>query len=96
MHTASLACLARWLPPWCRLWCALLTNLIAGLVCVLLCAAAWHFIQDERAAGTRLTFGVDAWVVQYIFPLGFLTMALRFALHTLAILLPRVQRPPQP
>jgi C4-dicarboxylate transporter, DctQ subunit len=88
--------LARWLPPWCQPWCMLLTDLIAGLVCVLLCAAAWRFVQDERAAGTRLAFGVAAWVVQYIFPLSFLAMALRFALHTLAILLPRLQRPSQP
>lgn len=88
--------LTRWLPPWCQLWCTLLTNLIAVLVCMLLYAAAWRFIQDERAAGTRLAFGVAAWVVQYIFPFGFLTMALRFALHLLVILFALVQRPSQP
>ena len=88
--------LARWLPPWCRLWCTLLINLIAVLVCMLLYAAAWRFLQDERAAGTRLALGVATWVVQYIFPLGFLTMALRFALHLFVILLPLVQRPSQP
>ena len=88
--------LTRWLPPWCQLWCTLLTNLIAVLVCMLLYAAAWRFIQDERAAGTRLAFGVAAWVGQYIFPFGFLTMALRFALHLLGILFALVQRPSQP
>ena len=63
--------LARWLPPWCRLWCTLLINLIAVLVCMLLYAAAWRFLQDERAAGTRLALGVATWVVQYIFPWAF-------------------------
>jgi TRAP-type C4-dicarboxylate transport system permease small subunit len=88
--------LARWLSPWCQLWCTLLTNLIAVLVCMLLYAAAWRFIQDERAAGTRLAFGVAAWVVQYIFPLGFLTMALRFVLHVFSTIRQLVQRPSQP
>ena len=88
--------LARWLPPWYQLWCTLLINLIAVLVCMLLYAAAWRFIQDERAAGTRLAFGVAAWVVQYIFPLGFLAMALRFVLHVFSTILQLVQRPSQP
>jgi C4-dicarboxylate transporter, DctQ subunit len=88
--------LARWLPPWCQLWCTLLINLISVLVCMLLYAAAWRFIQDERAAGTRLAFGVAAWVVQYIFPLGFLAMALRFVLHVFSTILQLVQRPSQP
>jgi C4-dicarboxylate transporter, DctQ subunit len=88
--------LERWLPPWCQLWCTLLTNLIAVLVCMLLYTAAWRFIQDERAAGTRLAFGVATWVVQYIFPMGFLTMALRFVLHVHSSILQLAQHPSQP
>jgi TRAP-type C4-dicarboxylate transport system permease small subunit len=89
--------LARWLPPWCQLWGALLTNLIAMLVCMLLYAATWRFVQAERAAGTRLAFGVAAWVVQYIFPFGFLTMALRFVLHVYSTILQLLaQRPSSP
>jgi TRAP-type C4-dicarboxylate transport system permease small subunit len=88
--------LARRLPPWCQLWCTLLINLIAVLVCVLLYAAAWRFIQDERAAGTRLAFGMGTWVVQCIFPFGFLTMALRFVLHVLSAILQLARRPSSP
>jgi TRAP-type C4-dicarboxylate transport system permease small subunit len=79
-------------PPWCRSWCTLLTNLVAALICILLCRAAWHFMQAERAAGTRLAFGVTTWVVQSIFPCGFLIMALRFLLHGLATRLQLARR----
>jgi TRAP-type C4-dicarboxylate transport system permease small subunit len=88
--------LARWLPPRGQRWCTVLTNLIAVLVCMLLYAAARRFVQDEHAAGTRLAFGVASWVVQYIFPLGFLTMALRFILHLYSAILQLTQRPSQP
>ena len=84
------------LPPWCRPWLALLTNLIAALICLLLCQAAWRFIQDERAAGTMLAFGAATWVVQSIFPYGFLVMAWRFLLQTLDTLVQLTRRSSQP
>jgi TRAP-type C4-dicarboxylate transport system permease small subunit len=84
------------LPPWCRPWLTLLTNLTAACICALLCQAAWRFVQDERAAGTMLAFGVATWVVQSIFPWGFLVMALRFLLQALATLVPLTQRSSRP
>jgi TRAP-type C4-dicarboxylate transport system permease small subunit len=70
----------------------LLTKLMAALICVLLCYTAWRFVQDERAAGTMLTFGIKTWVVQSIFPCSFLIMALRFLLQGLVTLQLLTQR----
>lgn len=78
--------LTRLVPPWWQRWIAVLTNGTAALICMLLYAAAWKFLRDERAAHTILAFGVAAWIAQSIFPLGFVTMALRFLLHALTII----------
>ena len=59
----------------------LVVHSAALLVCVLLTQAAWTFVRSEYAAGTVLTCGVPTWTAQSIIPLGFMTMAWRFALH---------------
>jgi TRAP-type C4-dicarboxylate transport system permease small subunit len=88
--------LPRVFPPWCQSWLTLLTNVMAAGICLLLCAAAWRFVQAERAAGTMLAFSVAAWIMQSIFPLGFLIMALRFGLQVLAAIRQLVPRSAQP
>jgi TRAP-type C4-dicarboxylate transport system permease small subunit len=74
------------LPPAWQRYLSLVTNLAALLVCGLLTQASWTFVHMERAAGTRLPFGVATWMAQSIVPFGFLTMAWRFALRLLLIL----------
>ena len=74
------------LPPWGQRSVSLLVNLSALCVCLLLAHAAWVFVYSEYAAGTVLTFGVAAWLAQSIIPVGFLIMALRFALRFLEAL----------
>lgn len=78
--------LARLLPPTWQRRLAGLTNAAACCGCLLLGQAAWSMVRSERLAGTMLTFGVPTWVVQSIVPLGFLTMALRFSIRTVALL----------
>ena len=72
--------LTRLFPAW-QPCLAVLVHGAACLVCLVLAAAAWGFLRMEGLAGTRLTFGVPAWVAQSIIPIGFAMMALRFALH---------------
>jgi TRAP-type C4-dicarboxylate transport system permease small subunit len=88
--------LTRLLPSWCQRCAAVLTNIMAALICMLLSVAAWKFLQDERTAGTMLAFGTAAWIAQSIFPLGFVTMALRFLLHALSIIRQDAPRASQP
>ncbi len=78
--------LTRLLPAW-QPWLAVLVHGAAALICLVLAAAAWGFLRMEGLAGTRLTFGVPAWLAQSIIPLGFTIMALRFALHGVDTLL---------
>lgn len=78
--------LPRLLPaPW-RPYLLLLINSVALCICALLTQAAWTLMRSEAAAGTVLSFGVPSWLAQSIIPLGFLTIALRFALYLLATL----------
>ncbi len=48
----------------------------AGITAVL-CAASWRFMQEERAAGNVLAYGVPRWVVETCMPAGFGLIAFR-------------------
>lgn len=77
--------LSRVLPPRYQAWLDSVTNLLALAGCVMLAQAAWAFVSEERMAGTLLTVGIAAWIVQSMMPLGFGLMACRFALHLVYI-----------
>jgi TRAP-type C4-dicarboxylate transport system permease small subunit len=82
----SIDVLARLLPGRWRAWLGLLVDVAALLICVLLTQAAWGFVRSEATVGAVLTFGVPTWLAQSIIPLGFCSIAWRFALHGLATL----------
>ena len=78
--------LARCMPAGGQPWLALLINLFAASGCAILAQAAWTFVRFERESGAVLSVGLAVWIAQSIVPLGFLLMALRFALRLLEAL----------
>jgi C4-dicarboxylate transporter, DctQ subunit len=82
----SIDVLSHFLPVRWQGWLELLVNFVALVLCLLLVQAAWGLVRSEYTAGTMLTFGVPAWLVQSIIPLGFGAITLRFALRLMETL----------
>jgi len=53
------------------------SSAVAAAVTTFLCVASIQFVLTERAAGTRLTYGIPVWMVELVLPLGFALIALR-------------------
>lgn len=60
----------RWRP-----WAKLAAGAVAAAVAALLGVAAWQFVMAERQGGATVAYGVRAWIVQLVLPLGFAAIA---------------------
>lgn len=54
-----------------------LSHGVAAAITAALCIAAWQFVQQERAAGNPLGYGIQRWTVEAVMPLGFGLIGLR-------------------
>jgi C4-dicarboxylate transporter, DctM subunit len=63
---------------------------VAVAVCGFLTLAAWQFVQIESESGGTLSFGIPVWIVQWVLPLGFATIALRIFWYTSDKWIPRL------
>jgi TRAP-type C4-dicarboxylate transport system permease small subunit len=55
-------------------------DMVACVVCIFLMRAAITLVVEEHAMGTEIFSGVPLWIIQLIIPIGFLVMALEYAL----------------
>lgn len=61
---------------------SLFTGACSASIAALLCGAGFQFVWTERSAGKLLAYGIPAWCVQALLPLGFAALALRLAWHS--------------
>ena len=50
---------------------------VAGVVAVFLVVATLQFVQAEKGAGKTMAYGIPAWVIQLVLPIGFALVAIR-------------------
>lgn len=60
-----------------RLATRLLSRVVAGAVTALLCIASLQFVWGERASDMTVAYGVPAWPIQLVLPIGFALIAWR-------------------
>jgi C4-dicarboxylate transporter, DctM subunit len=53
----------------------------AAAVCCFLCIASGHYVLEMKPLGKILVYGIPAWVIQLILPLGFGLITLRLIWH---------------
>lgn len=75
--------LARLLPEGARLWVLRLTILLAALVCAILTRAAWVYLLDDAAFGSRGFLEIPTWLLTSVLFVGFAIIAARFASRAL-------------
>lgn len=73
----------RLLPHHLRLGVLRFTCLMAAVVCAILSRAAWLYLRDEAAFGSRGFLGIPVWELTAVIFLGFAVMAARFATRVL-------------
>ena len=61
---------------------SLFTGACSASIAALLCGAGVQFVWTERTAGKFLPYGIPAWWVQMLLPLGFAVLALRLAWYS--------------
>jgi TRAP-type C4-dicarboxylate transport system permease small subunit len=71
----------RWLPGRARAGAMALTDLFTLSVCLVLAWQALRFMQSARDSGEMAFGALPVWVAEIILPLGFLLIALRYALR---------------
>jgi TRAP-type C4-dicarboxylate transport system permease small subunit len=76
--------IGRLLPPAPRLFVARVTALAAALVCAVLARAAWLFLADEQAFGSRGLLEIPVWLLTFVLFPGFALMAARFVTRAFA------------
>lgn len=50
---------------------------VAAVVAVFLVVATLQFVQAEKGAGKTMAYGIPAWVIQLVLPIGFALVAIR-------------------
>jgi len=70
--------IGRLLPRGPQLFVARTTALAAAIVCAVLARAAWLFLADEQAFGSRGLLEIPVWVLTFVLFPGFALMAARF------------------
>jgi len=72
--------LGRVLKPKTQMIVSIITGLLSIFVCILLASASWDFLQTEKQAGAVFVWGLQAWIVELILPIGFLLIGFKFFL----------------
>ena len=54
-----------------------ITAAVSAVICGFLCLAAFQFVLTEREGAKILVWGIPAWLVECILPLGFVLIATR-------------------
>lgn len=72
------------LPVRARPYAIALGRTAAALICLQLAMAAWRFVVVERSYGTDSLLGLPVWLIEMIMPVGFLLLAVRLLLSSLA------------
>ena len=88
--------LARWLPPRGQATADAVADLFTTSVCGVLAWQAGRFVAAEQQSGALVFGALPAWVAQFILPLAFALVALRYLLrfnHHLRQALGREPRP---
>jgi C4-dicarboxylate transporter DctM subunit len=73
----SLGSLDMLIRPGIRPLAKLLGGSVAAAVAALLCWASIQFVRAERGGGASIAYGVPAWVVQLVLPIGFALITFR-------------------
>jgi TRAP-type C4-dicarboxylate transport system permease small subunit len=76
----SIDALSKYLPQRWKQIAGVITNLFAAVVCYYLMQAALTFVRSEAEAGGEFLFGLPSYVGMVIIPVGYLLLALHFAL----------------
>ena len=58
------------------------TSSVSAAVSGFLCLAAYQFVQTEREGGRILGYGIPAWIIECVLPLGFAAIAARILLRS--------------
>lgn len=74
----SIDALTKFLSPRIKHIVSVFTGLFALVVCLFLAAAAWTYLEDERAHGGELVLSIPTWVAQVIIPAGYVLIAVHF------------------
>ena len=59
------------------------TGLLSITICILLTNAAMDFVLSEKTAATIFIWGIPAWIVELILPIGFGLISFKFLLVSL-------------
>ena len=82
-HHINIDLLSKFLPARFHTLQDRLINGISALICALLAWQSLRFVALEWEEGTLAFAAIPAWIPELILPLGFLSMCLRFLLHSL-------------
>lgn len=66
------------LPDWTRTALRMFSDGIGAAVSGVLAMASWEFVQQERAAGNVIAYGIQRWMIELCMPIGFGLIAVRF------------------
>jgi C4-dicarboxylate transporter, DctM subunit len=67
---------------WPRTVARIISATVGGVVAVLLCMTSLRFVQEEKAAGEFLAYGIPVWLLVTLMPVGFGLIALSVLHHS--------------
>lgn len=79
----SIDVLTRYLPKRLVQFTNILVHIVSFVIVSILAYTGFEFIRDEQASGATLAGAIPIWWAKLIIPIGFVLIALHFALHTI-------------